>query len=137
MLQIKMKIERNMNENAYRQKKALESTHTNEKVDARRIKKNALRRLRHKLTKEIEAKIDVLSLVGKRKREQKDDDDDEDDANETDSSLAEVTWDNMTPLSKKRTRLSMESRELPPNTKRQAKIWGSTSVTLLTFDVKK
>ena len=104
----------------YRQKKALESTSTNEKFDARRIKKNALRRQRHKLTKEMEAKIDVLSLMGKRKREQKDDED-EDDANETNTSLAEVIWDNMTPLSKKRTKLSMESRELPPNTKRQAR----------------
>ena len=104
----------------YRQKKPLESTPTNEKVDARHIKKNALRRQRHKLTKEMEAKIDVLSLMGKRKREQKDDED-EDDANETNTSLAEVIWDNMTPLSKKRTKLSMGSRELPPNTKRQAR----------------
>ena len=103
----------------YRQKKALESTPTNEKVDARRIKKNAWRQ-RHKLTKEMEAKIDVLSLMGKRKREQKDDED-EDDANETNTSLAEVIWDNMTPLSKKRTKLSMESCELPPNIKRQAR----------------
>ena len=81
----------------------------------------ALRRQRHKLTKEMEAKIDVLSLMGIRKREQKDDDEDEDDANETNTSLAEVKWDNMTPLSKKRTKLSMESRELPPNTKRRAR----------------
>ena len=97
----------------------MEST-PNEKVDARRIKKNAVRRQRHKLTKEMEAKIDVLSLMGKRKREQKDDED-EDGANETNTSLAEVIWDNMTPLSKKRTKLSMESCELPPNTKRQAR----------------
>ena len=65
----------------------------------------------------MNAKINIETLVGKQKQKKKDVDSEEDEMN---LSLAEVIWENMTPSSKKKAKLSMESSELPKTMKSRA-----------------